>query len=134
MWFLIKEKHFIEQLLNKLINLSKNLKSSAFVQSYFVHSGKDGWLNCWNVATYSYMCSGEGKKDVSAKTRLNSMKLHIYLWCRKVYAPSSVNSMNDFWFCNGERLFRNGICWFCIKVCWFWFTLVCFVFQKVFQN
>lgn len=78
MWFLIKEKHFIEQLLNKLINLS--LKSSAFVQSYFVHSGKDGWLNCWNVATYSYMCSGEGKKDVSAKTRLNFYEIaHLFM-------------------------------------------------------
>lgn len=84
----------------------------------------------WNVATYSYMGSGECKKGVSAKTRLSSYEI----WCRKMYAPSSVNSMNDFWFCNGERLFRNGICWFCIKVCWFWFTLVCFVFQKVFQN
>lgn len=130
MWCLIKEKHSIEQLLNSLINLSKNLKSSAFVQSYFVHSGKNDWLNCWNVATYSYMGSGECKKGVSAKTRLSSYEI----WCRKMYAPSSVNSMNDFWFCNGERLFRNGICWFCIKVCWFWFTLVCFVFQKVFQN
>lgn len=134
MWFLIKEKHFIEQLLNKLINLSKNLKSSAFVQSYFVHSGKDGWLNCWNVATYSYMCSGEGKKRCQCK---NSSK---FLWnCTSIYDVekcmrhlASIQWMT--WFCNGERLFRNGICWFCIKVCWFWFTLVCFVFQKVFQN
>lgn len=80
MWCLIKEKHFIEQLLNKLINLSKNLKSSAFVQSYVVHSGKNCWLNCWNVATYSYMCSGEGKKDVSAKTRLSFYEIaHLFM-------------------------------------------------------